>query len=192
LSIPELLESVLGHVGRKDVLNVRQVSHGLRAIVEASPKLRVKLHYRPADVTRFKVPYYTTPFDDRLSTNPTWFYVCEEYLADGLALLHASASMSDLPVDHDVPYVGDTWKRMLICQLPVYKMSVRLSSSKHSPDFPIGTAIVSETGITVGDLYGEAARILGEQTKDDFCACGHRLSGFDHWREGLVEMNLLA
>lgn len=67
--IPELLELILSHdhVSVRDLLIMRQVSKGVQAIIDASPKLQVKLCYRAID-HRTAVEGHTQHHSDGTST----------------------------------------------------------------------------------------------------------------------------
>lgn len=165
--IPELLELVLEYVDVVDILTMRQVNKGVQAIIDVSPKLQIKLYYRAIDEkdrikgksgSPFSSGFYKTPLE-------TGFQVEVNTHKEGLPVV---AGLYRVKAAQDLPRIGRAWKRMFICQPPVLEMYAFTDCSVHGRVIP-GVEVTSTTGLTVGDLHDQAAKMLTSENCCGLC-----------------------
>lgn len=187
--IPELLELILEHCTTFDLIEMRKTCTGIKATIEASPKLQGKLFLRPEgalvdllDEESWLQGIQAHP-KSRLLNNPldpsAWFEVHHDY-AGGR---HVTITFTPDQSGKQLPHVGDLWKRMLICQPPITTVDVVRECAKHHrfcqlESYPRDPS--DERPLTFGDLYDEANMVFGSRG-----AYGvYRTRGCDHQEAG--------
>lgn len=186
--IPELLELILRYNTVFEVLAMYQTCRGIRAIIEASPRIQTQLFLRPENAslgphtTRKRHPLAHLPLARR-----SWFEM--ECLKQGGNLtIYVSFGISELVSrGKDLPTVGHLWKRMQICQPPLMSIPVPLMCWKCLPqnggaqfqnkEFATGRPL------TFGDLYDKANAIF-QEADDAVCSvCGGTLAEIGGYRQ---------
>ena len=182
--IQELLELILGNLEITDIVCVSQVSRAVRQAVVGSKKLQMMLCLRAAAPKS----HLWTPFCSIMSKYQT---SANRMLNHGLALVYSElrgfscifetfppprsrkphrdmvtmrAEFVPLPLLR-LPYLGDTYRRMFVCQPPIQKMDVFMSCCGPTRDKDSNGKrrdVCSERGITIGDLYDRARQLMDE------------------------------
>lgn len=190
--VPELLEMILDAAEIPDILSMYSVNRSIRDSIECSSRMQTKLclraapahsHletplsycfikyfdcertpmacYPPVPIGRgfscsigrlpvMPLPPFTGPEDDEKSRTVTlnaYFYPFKQQRLGGL---------------------GSRIRRMFICQPPIKRMTVHLSCCPNmdiyfsDPPPPAPEYVSSEIGLTIGDLYDCAARLMDQ------------------------------
>lgn len=160
--IPKLLEIILEHANLKDVLSMCQVSKDFKDIIDGSPKLQMKLGYKAmkhndAMDCRYALLSPTAPY---MRTCPRfWVDTDDNYRSAG----NVFARFYSIRPGSALPKLCTAWVRMLVFQPPVYQMMAMLECSAHSMLRHTASVFASETGLTLGDLYAQAEKMLGQE-----------------------------
>jgi DNA-binding FrmR family transcriptional regulator len=155
LLIPELLEFILAHASALDILSVYQTCRGLSAIIDASPSLQVMMFFRPAGVPAgTKTEFKPGPFD-----HFKWFDL-EGHSRYGEFVVTARSTPNQ--EKGGLPWVGELWKRMQLCQPPLKSMRVRkfCFDCEDNEVVSLGADLYTGKELTFGDLYDMASEIL--------------------------------
>lgn len=161
LLVPELLELILVHLHFHNILNVSATCHGIRDVVDASPRLLPNLFLKPMPVPKENCRQtcrFQTPFGRGVVSNfNVWVRDHETVVArEVMAEIHYIDEPSA------VLKVNPKWRKMLICQPPPERMSVVVACRMHLDTFydNVVRDVSNPTGLTVGDLYSKAEEIL--------------------------------
>lgn len=156
--IPELLELILENLDIPDVMRCYEVCRTMRDTIEASSKLQTQLCLLSAS-------------EDSAMRWPFQFkcFSCYSRLSPAKAG-RTSAIMRTLPGSStSLPTMGSRWKRMFIRQPPIHSMKVGmgccLTNNSRLHNVNLGWQawdIKSVKGLTIGDLYEMAERLLEE------------------------------
>lgn len=171
----ELFEMILKYLTVDELMSGYTVSRVFRDTIEGSPTLQTILGLRVGSN------------DDK----PHYRFGKEQWEPKGFSFhknnknaLHerdAVGGISTVLGTHDtLPTIGTRWKRMLIVTPPIYSLSVHCECfgqfymAPGMLNYPKVYTITSETGITVGDCYEAAERVLREHAVCPFLPPGRR------------------
>ena len=158
--IPELFELILDHLEIPEILNVQQVSRGLKDAIDGSARIQTRLNLRPASRDTF----FKTPFEFYFGYNLGLHCSLEQPKStpfNEVPLENRTNFTASFDSHSAFPKIGSRCRNMLICQPPIYEMEIHTRCCNGDPlalpflesDTPKTTSISSPIGITVGDLY---------------------------------------
>ncbi|KAK5126956.1 hypothetical protein LTR85_008314 [Meristemomyces frigidus] len=178
---PELAEMSLMQLGVVDLLYATQVNHAFAASVASSPNIQMKMGIRQTPDT-----YFTTNFDpvrrtrgdgclpglNCLIISDRFSHDQDRDESDPTINVAADFSVSRSSDHYSLPHIGSVGRSMLLCQPAVKRLDVEISCcgntdgrSRASAKLPAAQeipALVSDTGLTVGDLWDVVARLRDE------------------------------
>lgn len=181
LHIPELLELILGHCDSISLVNMRSSCRTFCDIIDASTKLQQRLFILPAG-DLVELVHANAADDDHVtdlirhhpkSKPDSWFWIFDD-INDGLDLYIRFEPGANGGCRCRLPHVGSLWRKMLVCQPPVMKVTIVKKCRNHEFETICKEGNFS-TGkpLTFGDLYDEASRIFGEDVMCDESICKH-------------------
>jgi hypothetical protein len=197
--VPELLELILLNLGLPDLLQVSQVNCTMRDGIAGSIKLQQKLCFYPKP----HPAHYYNPFDTACPGAMAGFICSADSSSQGsIQVIHEpnkngqwlqlQARFELLP-RQTLAKITPRQREMLICQPPVPEATAYIRCCPHpledQPPAPGQSypplKITRETGITIGDLYDLAEKIIDK----------HRYCPRAQWRcldeDGTVNAELL-
>lgn len=182
-AIHELLEKVLftGGLSVRDLLSAMEVNKTFKTAILGSPKLRRYMSLAPDQALPYRTIFKRTSKDVNhfshlcVSFGSSLDYNLLDPDGNETTMLIASFSTKD----GALPRIGSRCRAMLVCRPPVYQIESRTSCCNIT-----GQKVSSSTGITVGDLYDAASRLVEE----------HRLCSLAEWtshdRHGNVKVRI--
>ena len=159
--IPEILETVLTYCTWAEILDAQETCKGMRDIINASPRLQIRLSLQPAAETsprRFPFEHnFLRGFDCRLD---------ESYNYRTNTLKHNVFASICGDVSTDSVYlqrVGQRLQDMFICQPPINRLLARVRCDRGHDGYAVDDLneeihLYSATGLKIADLYGLAER----------------------------------
>lgn len=157
-AIPEILEMILLQTPVKGVINFSQTCTEARDIIDASPGLQTHLCLRPAPPDSIRRHPFTSYEVSNLECGmASYRYGC----VDQFRIARVEVQMD--PDGVYWPYIGDRLLDMFICQPPIYRLLVFESCPLDDAEmfgFDPGFQMVSKTGVTIGDVFSVAEKLL--------------------------------
>ncbi|TKA82615.1 hypothetical protein B0A55_01365 [Friedmanniomyces simplex] len=177
--IPEMLELILSKLEPIDLLRVQQVNRTMRDAVNGSTTLLQKLFLLPDRTALLEILFlgtYTNSSKTNLITvacqRPLGSVQDTECLISSIKHRHVRANF--VP---PLPRLGLRIRRLLICQPPVYEMAMQVHCCTAEHRAAMGARpiqaheyVVNPAGLTLGNLYDEAACALGQHENCPFAS----------------------
>lgn len=164
-SIPELVDEIFSQLSARDLLLAARVNRMTAAVVKDSPRLQETLCLRASKDGLFQTPLAGWNLSDS--------FACEMRYFGNTWGTNKPVNSVDFTITvrgHTMPRMGSRCRQMLVCQPAVSEMAVELWCCGLHATFdgqplkrePIAPLRVGQGGITMGQVYDAAAKLMIE------------------------------
>lgn len=156
-AVAELLEMILAYVAIRDILNFQQTNHAAYDAIDSSPRLQRMMSLREEPQNHLRTPFGA--YSHGVKGGFFCKYDSPSMISTGERQVPLTAGFSMRGLSHTI---GTRWMRMFICQPPVHEMRVETVCCGNRGGQSEGQVIRSNTGLTIGDLYGASKMLIEE------------------------------